>query len=224
MAAFDETGSSVDTFITPLSPPTNFNVAVSDSQDRIVFGGYGGNDFIVGRLLPDGALDNSFGTSGALTWAIPVGHEDGVVNDIALFDDGGGVAIAESNFGTLYENRPVLIRFDSDGNLDPGFGSGGIAVVLGGSEEGFGVSVMLQDDGSIVACGAVHLGGGTSFDPVVKRFFPDGSLDESFGTNGQVVTEEIPRAMAHDALGDRVLILADQPGFEGGIHLTRIWL
>jgi uncharacterized delta-60 repeat protein len=224
MSAFDDMGSPIGGFVVPLSPPTSFNVAASDSQDRLVFGGFGDDDFILSRLLPDGALDSTFGTSGALTSPIPVGHEDATVNDIALDDDGGGVAIAESNFGNIAENRPVLLRFDADGTLEPGFGSGGIAPVLAVGEEGYGEHVFLEEDGSVVASGAIHLGGAISFDPVVKRFFPDGSPDASFGTGGQVLIEEFPRGMAHDVLGGRVVILADQPGMDGGIHLTRIWL
>lgn len=227
MAALDPEGSPIDSFVLPLLTPTNFGVAVGDTQDRIVFGGFGadgGQNFTLGRLLPDGALDGDFGAAGALSTPIPIGQLDGLVNDIALLDDDGGVALAQSRIGNVSEQRPVLIRFDSNGVLDAGFGSGGVATVLAATELGFGVAVALQDDGVMIVCGAINLGTSTSNDPVVKRFNPDGSIDPSFGTDGQVATDRIPVTMVRDARGGRVVVLARQPPPAGGIHLTRIWL
>jgi len=221
MRAQDDAGMADGSFSTPVSPPTNFNVAIADGEDRIVFGGgNNGGPFTIARLLPDGALDASFGVAGVLTAPMPIGHMSTRIDDLAFVDDRGGVALAGSNFGNIYEDVPVLIRFGPNGALDPSFGSGGVSSFLGPSGIGFGVSVEVQADGRIVVAGSTGTDAGPT-DYLVWRFNPDGSADPSFGAGGQVATDSFPRGMALDESGGRILVLAEQPG--GGIHLTRIW-
>ena len=72
------------------------------------------------------------------------------------------------------------------GDLDVGFGDGGIATATfpGGA---FATAVAIQPDGSIVAVGAAAGRTGTG-EFAVARFLPDGSLDPSFGDGGLVTT------------------------------------
>lgn len=75
------------------------------------------------------------------------------------------------------------------GDLDPAFGNGGIVLtnVLPGREAGSAIAV--QSDGKIVVAGtASEFPFGTENFAVV-RYNTDGSLDNTFGTNGVVVTD-----------------------------------
>jgi uncharacterized delta-60 repeat protein len=80
---------------------------------------------------------------------------------------------------------PVLDRAQAaQGDLDPGFGSGGKVNTdfVGGSEEARGVAI--QPDGKIIADGYANTARGPS-DFAVVRYNRDGSLDTTFGNGGR---------------------------------------
>jgi uncharacterized delta-60 repeat protein len=80
------------------------------------------------------------------------------------------------------------VRYTSSGSLDSSFGSGGIvntSFAYGGTYW----CALLQPDGRIVAAGEVYgnpSGGPDSF--ALARYNPNGSLDTSFGSGGELVT------------------------------------
>jgi uncharacterized delta-60 repeat protein len=71
----------------------------------------------------------------------------------------------------------------ADGDLDPGFGVGGIVTTdfLRGGDDHAKAVVIQKDDKLVVA-------GGNSGKFAVARYNPDGSLDTSFGNSGRVTT------------------------------------
>src|SRR5258708_2529551 len=73
------------------------------------------------------------------------------------------------------------------GALDPTFGSGG---KLTGPFAGFAPSeitaVIAQPNGQILAAGSTHE---TDQDLALVRYNPDGTLDVTFGNNGEVITD-----------------------------------
>jgi uncharacterized delta-60 repeat protein len=78
---------------------------------------------------------------------------------------------------------PACVASSADGDLDPGWGSGGLAFT-GVSETGNrGMDVAVQCDGKVVAVGAVNSQVWSS-DAGVIRFDTDGSLDTSFASSG----------------------------------------
>jgi uncharacterized delta-60 repeat protein len=84
------------------------------------------------------------------------------------------------------ENRISL----SAGDLDPTFGSGGIAVASFARTYSHPEAVALQPDGKIVVAGwtpSTANGDGLSF--ALARFNVDGSLDPGFGSTGKVITD-----------------------------------
>ncbi|HJQ71047.1 MAG TPA: hypothetical protein VKA70_18880 [Blastocatellia bacterium] len=72
------------------------------------------------------------------------------------------------------------------GDLDTSFGSGGIVSTAFGEYENQFWDVAVQADGRIVAVGAYnsHL--------AITRYNPDGTLDQTFGIGGKVVTDILP--------------------------------
>ncbi len=83
-----------------------------------------------------------------------------------------------------------------NGSLDLGFGNSGIATSDFGNSESAN-SVAVQNDGKIVVGGTVLIGAAQKFG--IARYNTNGTPDNSFGTNGQVVTDI-------DTLGDCVCV------------------
>jgi uncharacterized delta-60 repeat protein len=77
----------------------------------------------------------------------------------------------------------------TSGSRDTCFGAGGkrVFVGLGNSNSPTGRQLVRQADGKLVVTGIVEVGTQTDFS--VVRYNPDGSLDTTFGTNGQVITD-----------------------------------
>ena len=99
-----------------------------------------------------------------------------------------------SNSNGHYPLSLALVRYNVDGSLDSTFGSGGEVVVgtntFSPSEYPLHLdSVAIQPDGKIVVATntATENSGGslTSCDMLVLRFNTNGSLDTSFGQNGE---------------------------------------
>lgn len=65
-----------------------------------------------------------------------------------------------------------------DGILDPSFGNNGIVQTTSTQEAS---DMIIQPDNKIIVVGSINMG---SVDMAVVRYNPDGSLDNSFGTNG----------------------------------------
>ncbi len=131
----------------------------------------GDGDFALARYNPNGSLDSTFDGDGKLTTRISAFDETATA--VAIQPDGRIVA---SGSGLGF----TLIRYDTGGSLDAGFGAGGIASAFGG----VGLAMALQPDGRIVLAGF----GGSLFDFAVARFDAAGHLDPAFGSGGIIVT------------------------------------
>jgi uncharacterized delta-60 repeat protein len=134
----------------------------------------------VARYLASGALDTTF--SG-----------DGLVRiDCASFGPGNGAAAVLLQpdgrvivVGTCPVGLFTVSRFDVDGALDASFGAGGqVSTPFPGFSSA--VAGLLQPDGRIVAVGSGTPAAGGPAAPMAARYNPDGTLDSSFGTAGQV--------------------------------------
>ena len=166
-----------------------FSIAVQ-VDGKLVIGGYsqtnGTLDFALVRYNSDGSLDTSFGTGGKITTA--VGSSDDQAWAISLQPDGkilaGGVARMN---GT---EDFALVRYNSDGTLDSGFGNGGRVTTAFDSGNDRAWSIILQPDSKIVMGGSATVNGKLDF--ALARYQADGSLDTSFGNGGRVVTSLCP--------------------------------
>jgi uncharacterized delta-60 repeat protein len=168
-------------------------------------------DFAVVRYNADGTLDASFGTGGRVT--TPIGAADDHANAVALQTDGkilvGGYSVASGN------ERFALVRYNTNGTLDTGFGSGGKVTSAFAGQAGI-ADIALQADGRIVAAGAHDPG---VFSPAVfalERYNSNGSLDGAFGTGGRVTT--VIQSAGNGAAG--VLVQPDGRIVAAGIAAT----
>jgi uncharacterized delta-60 repeat protein len=87
---------------------------------RMLVGGFAGNRFVFGCLLPDGKPDPHFGSHG---WAMPRVH--GSLNSMVMARVGARILLAGVAGGGA-RPRVVLLRLDVHGHRDRGFGHGGL--------------------------------------------------------------------------------------------------
>ena len=147
-----------------------------------------------------GALDPSFGSGGLVTTA--VANRDTVLQAVALQSDGKIVAagwLRQNDAGWPEPMNFVVARYNSDGTLDPTFGSGGLAVVTVGSSSAAN-AVAIQPDGKIVVAGFTA----DTWSFALARLNSDGTLDSTFGAGGKVIT-------AASGLNTQIYDLAIQP-------------
>jgi uncharacterized delta-60 repeat protein len=156
-----------------------------------------GTNFALVRYNPDGHLDTTFGTDGIVVTTTT----QGAVSSMAVQPDGKIVLAGyhSNNSQTDFQ----VVRYLTDGSLDPSFGSGGIVITdISGNNDG-AESIVVQADGKIVAAGDARFG--IQDDVAVVRYNEDGSLDPTFG-NGGIVTTDIGN---DDERGKSVAIQTD---------------
>ena len=149
-------------------------------------------DFAMVRYHADGSLDTSFGSGGQVTSDF-CAHtvEERHAQDIGLGTiQGGGWRVRLQTDGKIVvAGKPsdvpcpfVVWRYTGDGRLDPSFGENGRVITALTKQEGTLSACTLQRDGKLVVAGT----SGAGF--AVARYYPDGSLDPSFGQGGKVTT------------------------------------
>lgn len=142
------------------------------------------------RLLPDGRLDQSFGSGGKLV--LGKAAEFAVATAVSVKPDGRILVLAylESEM----QGRWVLAQVLDSGRLDPSFGTGGrIELTFDDAAAVAGATMLVKRDGRIV------IGGSGSTEPkslsptvtILTRLFPDGRPDFSFGTDAHVVIDAL---------------------------------
>ncbi|HEX8249479.1 MAG TPA: FG-GAP-like repeat-containing protein [Pyrinomonadaceae bacterium] len=135
------------------------------------------------RYNSDGTPDLSFDTDGAAFTAVQSNSLETL--DVVIQPDGKILVGAYFNF-QISRSRFLLARYNPNGSLDASFGSGGLALSPPQAQRDDYLSkVLLLPNGKIVAAG------GTSPNDffLFFGFNPDGTLDTSFGTNGEVKTQ-----------------------------------
>jgi uncharacterized delta-60 repeat protein len=192
--------------------------AILQSNGDILVGG----TFGIARFLPDGQLDTTFGSGGFAAVNLPFDGEN--PSTLAVQPDGKIVwagTEGNPNFVPGGTFQFAVARFNSNGTLDTGFGTNGVATTeffsppLQGAQE-FADAVVVQPDGKILVAGSARQGQ-NKFAPIqaaIARFNPGGTLDTSFGTGGRVLsaTHGAVAALGLDAAGD-IFVLPDLAEF-----------
>ena len=117
-----------------------------------------------------GTLDPKFGRGGIVTTANTGANAGALQGD-------GKIVVAGFIATNQNQEQPGLLRYNTDGTLDPNFGIGG-KVVIGGTNAGAAFAVAVQTDGKILAAAPANL------QLTVFRFNSNGSVDNTFGNNG----------------------------------------
>ncbi len=159
--------------------------------------------------LASGELDTSFGRDGRVTTGFA--SRSSGASAVAIQTDGRIVAVGTAVAGLNV--RFALARYTRKGNLDPSFGGDG-RVSVGFRGDSRALDVAIQANGKIVVVGEDR------FKFAVARFKSDGTLDRSFGGDGEVITgfdgsAAEAHAVAIQANGSIVVAGANFPGCGG---------
>jgi uncharacterized delta-60 repeat protein len=137
------------------------------------------------RFNSNGSLDSAFGTAGIATAPLDGRGFGGLVQS------NGDIVVVGTINGGNYNSEVALARFTSTGALDSSFGNAGVVEtdLQGWYDEGSGVAV--QPDGKLVVSAYTSPVG--TYPPVydfaVLRYNTNGTLDNTFGTNGITITD-----------------------------------
>ena len=177
--------------ITPVGSGNDEARAVLIQSDgRIIAVGSTGNypntDFALVRYNTNGSLDTSFGVNGKVITTIGSGSSVDEARAAALQPDGRIVAAGHSYVGTQSPEF-ALARYNTDGSLDTSFGTGGKVVTPIGASGDTANAVAIQSDGKIVVAGYSSVGP-INLDIALVRYNINGTLDNTFGTSGKVIT------------------------------------
>lgn len=160
---------------------------VLQGDGKILAAGHSESDeherFTLLRLLADGTPDPDFGTAG-IAQAAFLPEDDATGWDAALQPDGKIVMVGHASDGTYQQF--AMARFNTNGSLDAGFGTGGTVTVDLGSADDIAHSVAVQGDGKIVVAG--YSSNGINEHYLAVRLLSDGTLDPAFGSGGTVET------------------------------------
>jgi uncharacterized delta-60 repeat protein len=177
--------------ITPILNADDFARAVAIQPDgKIVIAGYTENvtdfDFVLARYNSDGSLDNTFGIGGQVVTDFGGGLFD-VSTAIQIQPDGKIIAAGYVSTVFSYGADFAIARYNSNGTLDNTFGTGGKVITPVDTNYDYGTSVVLQSDGKIILAGYSLIGGIEVFS--IVRYNNNGTLDNTFGSSGIVVTQ-----------------------------------
>jgi uncharacterized delta-60 repeat protein len=169
---------------------------------------------LISELLPaaflfaqPGTLDIRFGGDGKVS----TGFED--FNDQAgamIVQPDGRIVLAGSSYkglGVGYDFS--MLRYNSDGTLDPGFGTGGKVLTDFIGDDEVATAIARQPDGKLVVAGYAYLSGSQN-NFAVARYNSDGSLDNTFNSDGKFLvdfnlTSDFANAIAIQADGKIIL-------------------
>ncbi|WP_330308160.1 MULTISPECIES: calcium-binding protein [unclassified Streptomyces] len=187
---------------------------------RIVAAGYSGGDFALARYTTSGGLDATFGTGGKTT--TDLGGSADRANDMALQSDGRIVAAGIRNTDF------AVARYNTDGTVDTGFGTGGRAVTdFGYYDEARSVAV--QSDGRILTFGNTgddramvrYLGGNGTPPPPDLSVAKSGTATVGIGdratytvtvTNNSTTTAATGVALTDTLTGPAATVISATPG------------
>lgn len=218
------------TAVTPIGISEDYANAVAVQADgKVVVAGAtqttSGTHFALVRYERDGSLDATFGQGGKVTTPVGTGG-NAVAAAVAVQRDGKILVAGSSLQGTTGQDFAIA-RYNADGSLDAGFGTGGLVTIDFAGDTDRAWALVVQDDDRIVLGGEANLGSSASgVDFALARLNANGTLDASFGTAGKVTTAiksasgtDIVRGLALQSVGGQARIVA--VGGEGDFLAAR---
>ena len=147
-------------------------------------------DFALARYHSNGTLDSSFGSGGKVATDFFNGSDE--LTALAIQPDGKIVAAGGTYGGTSFQlstgNDIAVARYNGDGSLDSTFGTAGKVATDFSRGYDVGSGVAIQSDGKIVVSGTQYITS-TSADFLLVRYEANGTLDQTFGSSGRVMTD-----------------------------------
>ena len=152
-------------------------------------------------LAQAGTLDSTFGLNGIA--ALPIGTGSSLV-----IQEDAKIVLGGNNGGIF-----LLGRFHPNGIIDSTFGDNGITEIVTGLGLSQMESITITSEGKIIM-GGTSLNNSGQWSMALVRFNSDGTLDDSFGTNGEVLTTSIEDGSVNS--GRAVAVQADGKALQFG--------
>lgn len=165
-------------------------------------------DIALCRYNLDGSLDASFDGDGIVTTDLGLGDDIGY--GISLQSDGKIIVAGESSNGT--NSDFVVLRYNTDGSLDNTFDGDGYVRTDFDNFNDKARDVAIQSDGKIVAGGSAYID--TVYNFAVARYNTNGSLDNTFDTDGKVNT-----LVTYNDQGNAIVLQSDGKILLAGVTL-----
>jgi uncharacterized delta-60 repeat protein len=147
------------------------------------------------RVATPTGLDTSFGVGGRVS--TPGG---GDARAVVIRPDGGIIVVGRRDVGVNAHTQFGAAGYDAAGNLDPNFGTGGIATTpIGGTNDG-AFDAADDRDGGFVAVGRTDAAGLINTDFAVARYTADGKPNPAFPAGGFVTTDVAGRGDGANAV------------------------
>lgn len=159
-----------------------FSKVLIQADEKPVCIGYANGDVIISRYNTDGTLDQSFDGDGTGRYDVANQASDAGWGGALL--TGGEILVCGTAF-IQSDNDFALLKVNTTGAVVTGFGNNGVVLTNIQSGNDFAFSLTIQPDDKII------VGGCAGGDVALVRYTPNGSLDNSFGNNGKVVTDVV---------------------------------
>jgi uncharacterized delta-60 repeat protein len=175
-------------------------------------------------LLAAGDLDTAFGTSGEVLTAFPPASKQykgtgGNPSVVAIQSD-GKIVVAGQGLHSF-----ALARYNTDGSLDPTFGTGGkVETTFGTNHQDSIAAIAFQPDGKIIAVGGTNVLDSTTHENhfAIARYNTNGTLDTTFGPNhnGLVTTSIVANDFANSVViqPDGKIVVAGSAGSQAPLY------
>lgn len=189
--SLDPTFGNGGTVLTDISQYDDLGGLALQADGRLVAAGstaLAGPDqgLVVARYRRDGSLDASFDGDGIVVTTVA-----GVGGASTLIVQADGKLVAGGAGLSPDGNQPAfgLVRFNRDGSLDQGFGTGGAVVTdFAGFPSAMVLDLVEHADGRLTAAGNATSATGETSQFALASYRPDGTLDRRFGHAGRVLT------------------------------------
>jgi uncharacterized delta-60 repeat protein len=197
----------------PLVSSNAYDLAIQNDGKILVVGylEFGPTlELVVARFNVNGSLDDTFDGDGIAK------HDFGSANSFAGNTD---YSIALQNDGKIVVSTSLggyygIIRYNIDGTLDNSFGSNGVVRTAIGVGSSFPYSIVIQNDGKILAAGSSYIGNAPKH--IVVRYETDGTLDNSFGLSGIATNTALKQAYSIAVQTDGKIVSCADSSFSIG--------
>lgn len=140
-----------------------------------------------------GILDSSFNSTGIVTTAFGPGEDKAYT--VAVDANDKIVVAGQTLNGGKYDF--AIARYNEDGSLDESFGDDGRVTTVISENGNYIEGLLILEDGKILVSGYIY--DGAQFKIALARYNSDGSLDNTFNTDGKLILELGPGdTFAHD--------------------------